>query len=271
MEQIKGMEFSTGSLSDTVGEQLGATPTWEQYGEKFTTVHYISGIPLFDEKLNGKDFSSTTSVFTIVSAEKAIVFILELKTDRFAFAINRSEITGYKITDDTDISVRSVNRIAKSLKVLPGAVMKTIGFISDQFEKVDSITVKGSIFTIEIQQDNKIYRILYSAQTDKDHAATIKTFTQKHISNLTPKKEKEGCYIATLCYGNYDAPEVLVFRKFRDYVLKRYILGRIFIKVYYTLAPQMVKFLSDKKNINNYIKKAILDRIYKMLRQRLKP
>src|SRR5690606_36632134 len=39
----------------------------------------------------------------------------------------------------------------------------------------------------------------------------------------SPKKDKlkEGCYIATACYGSYEHPDVLILRRFRDKVLSQ--------------------------------------------------
>lgn len=67
-----------------------------------------------------------------------------------------------------------------------------------------------------------------------------------------------GCYIATMVYGDYDHPQVMVLRDFRDsYLAKRY-LGRQFIKIYYKYSPKLVKKLTGHKKINRMIKN-ILD------------
>ena len=72
--------------------------------------------------------------------------------------------------------------------------------------------------------------------------------------------QKEGCYIATAVYGDYNAPEVLVLRKFRDNVLKRSSLGRLFIKAYYAISPRLACKLKSNTFLNSKIK-LILDRI----------
>lgn len=70
-------------------------------------------------------------------------------------------------------------------------------------------------------------------------------------------KTSEGCYIATAVYGSYDAPEVMVLRKFRDEVLKKSIAGRIFIKLYYKFSPSFANKLKSKKRINLLVKKIL--------------
>ena len=52
-----------------------------------------------------------------------------------------------------------------------------------------------------------------------------------------------GCYIATMAYGSYDAPEVLVLRRFRDEKLNKTFMGRVFIANYYAFSPLLVKFV----------------------------
>lgn len=49
-----------------------------------------------------------------------------------------------------------------------------------------------------------------------------------------------GCYIATMVYGSYDAPKVLVLRAFRDQFLARYNWGNRFIAWYYAKSPAFV-------------------------------
>lgn len=73
-----------------------------------------------------------------------------------------------------------------------------------------------------------------------------------------------GCYIATMVYGDYDAPEVMVLRKFRDEKLDKTIAGRAFIRFYYHYSPWFVERLKNKQLINMAIRN-ILDKIVRHL------
>lgn len=50
-----------------------------------------------------------------------------------------------------------------------------------------------------------------------------------------------GCYIATSVYGDYDAPQVLVLRRFRDDVLLKRHIGRLLVSMYYLWSPGLVR------------------------------
>ena len=63
-----------------------------------------------------------------------------------------------------------------------------------------------------------------------------------------------GCYIATMVYGDYNHPQVLVLRRFRDRFLTNFFLGKSFIKFYYKYSPGWVKALENKKTFNKIIK-----------------
>lgn len=63
-----------------------------------------------------------------------------------------------------------------------------------------------------------------------------------------------GCYIATMVYGDYDAPEVLVLRKFRDEILQPTAPGRAFIKWYYTHSPGFVEKHRHRKGLHKIIR-----------------
>ena len=78
------------------------------------------------------------------------------------------------------------------------------------------------------------------------------------------KSKKEGygtndgsCYIATAVYGDYNAPEVLILRSFRDKKLMPTLLGRLFVKIYYALSPSLADKLKHWTNVNAVIKKCL--------------
>ena len=59
-----------------------------------------------------------------------------------------------------------------------------------------------------------------------------------------------GCYIATMVYGSYEAPEVLKLRKFRDKTLSNSFYGRSFIRIYYRYSPVFVERFKNSKTVN---------------------
>lgn len=76
-----------------------------------------------------------------------------------------------------------------------------------------------------------------------------------------------GCYIATMSYGSYDAPEVSILRRFRDEVLKKTFLGRVFIANYYAFSPLLVKFVKKTGFAEKFIRRR-LDRFVNRLKQK---
>ena len=76
-----------------------------------------------------------------------------------------------------------------------------------------------------------------------------------------------GCYIATCVYGSYDCPEVWALRRFRDNILAQSILGRIFIKAYYSISPRIVRLWGKNEVIRN-IWKTPLDKLVSTLKVR---
>ena len=65
----------------------------------------------------------------------------------------------------------------------------------------------------------------------------------EHLRDYT--EPASGCYVATAVYGSYDCPEVWTLRRFRDYSLASTWYGRLFIRMYYTLSPSLVKWFGD--------------------------
>lgn len=77
---------------------------------------------------------------------------------------------------------------------------------------------------------------------------------------LQPKSSSSssgGCYIATMAYGDYDHPQVMVLRDFRDSFLAKRDWGKRFISYYYAHSPNWVEKLKSHNVINSLIRKAL--------------
>lgn len=81
---------------------------------------------------------------------------------------------------------------------------------------------------------------------------------------VSPEKanSKGACFVATACYDNYDAPEVLVLRRYRDNVLLKNKLGKTIVKIYYFSSPPFARMIkksdSLKQLIRNYLLRPII-------------
>lgn len=80
------------------------------------------------------------------------------------------------------------------------------------------------------------------------------------------EEKKKGCYIATLCYGNEFAPEVILLKNYRDNVLSKTLMGRMFISIYYSISPWVAQKLRKADTLNNIIRKKVLDNIIKIIK-----
>jgi hypothetical protein len=80
------------------------------------------------------------------------------------------------------------------------------------------------------------------------------------------KKGGGGCYIATHCYSDYNAPEVLVFRNFRDEFLQYNLITKNLVILYYSSEKYLSRFLKSSV-LTKLIKKYFLDKFYIILLQ----
>lgn len=72
--------------------------------------------------------------------------------------------------------------------------------------------------------------------------------------------DSDGCFIATAVYGDYDHPQVLKLRHFRDSTLRKSLLGRCFISFYYSVGPHLAILPSKSTKVRSLLR-ALFDRL----------
>ncbi len=126
------------------------------------------------------------------------------------------------------------------------------------------IVTASDIFAIKYVVDQAWMATLIMDDFDKDaptqerystNRATLqKLHSQLASTGSSSSSSSDGCYIATMVYGYYDHPQVMVLRHFRDHVLRKTALGRAFIRFYYKHSPSWVEKMQDKKTVNDIIR-----------------
>jgi len=94
---------------------------------------------------------------------------------------------------------------------------------------------------------------------------SVPTYSSSSSSGSSSDK-KSGCYIATMAYGSYDHPQVMILRQFRDQVLAQSLFGRWFIDRYYHYSPKLVEYLHNKNTVNRLVR-FTLNQLIKIIKQ----
>lgn len=119
----------------------------------------------------------------------------------------------------------------------------------------------------KIKNNGKDYAIIHYQAIMKSSKEDAEAYVEKLIiDNKIDIKAKEGCFVATACYGDYEAPEVIELRKFRDLKLARNYWGRVFIKTYYSLSPTIASWISQSNFIKKVVRKLVLNPIIKLVK-----
>lgn len=102
-----------------------------------------------------------------------------------------------------------------------------------------------------------IYKFVTDATTAAATAATGCVTPAEVVGILHDK----GCFIATAAFGSGNAPEVEIFRKFRNKFLATNFFGKVFIKFYYRISPVLAGFISG----SDYLKSSARILLYPLV------
>ena len=128
----------------------------------------------------------------------------------------------YNETANLQVSVSDFMAIAKANKI-------------EYSVRINGAKLEGVLTEEEMVILKGFYNEVFDPDFEKER---IQAFVTKNgISSKT--KGSSSCYIATACFEDEDAPEVVFFRSFRDQVLLNTVIGTYLIKKYYQLSPKL--------------------------------
>lgn len=121
-------------------------------------------------------------------------------------------------------------------------------------------------YNVEQEADGGFILCYFKAKDSEEainYAIEFFAFVHQHADGLlyeTSEKSDSNCFIATAVYGDYDHPQVLKLRHFRDSILRKSLLGRYFISFYYTVGPRLAIIPRRSTKIRNLLR-LFLDRV----------
>jgi hypothetical protein len=76
-------------------------------------------------------------------------------------------------------------------------------------------------------------------------------------AGVEPSSGGGACFIATAAFGSYQAPEVILLRKFRDRFLLTNAPGTLFVEFYYRVSPSIADFISHYDSLRRATRLAL--------------
>lgn len=118
-------------------------------------------------------------------------------------------------------------------------------------------TKQIGLLDMHTEQRNHYTRNKESLKKIGDQLGIFKVYPSTSQTGNYRGGSNDWCYIATMAYGSYEHPNVIVLRRFRDESLLSHKLGKRFVSFYYKYSPKLVEILQGKEWINSTIRKIL--------------
>jgi hypothetical protein len=217
------------------------------------------------------------------------------KNKEFILSLNGNmySLSGLKVDDSSTMATAAIDlpqrapvsvyhpsenkRGPNSLSVYKGAYNKDNGeqiVLNQVFLVSDSAVIRGDSVSLSLSSISRIDK------TKKDNGVeiTILTFLGMIVLLLVQINNwglvssrtngQEGCFIATACYGDYDAAEVHVLRRYRDETLLCSRAGRLFVRIYYRISPPLANLISRSGRLKRVIRRGMLQPLVAAIQRR---
>jgi DNA-binding transcriptional regulator GbsR (MarR family) len=159
-------------------------------------------------------------------------------------------------SDAQGMCVSEINKLQERFSNTYDSATKLAAILLLKQRVDEAWEVTTTIGSMDLRQD-------FRARYNQNRTSLSNLKTQLAAVNAGGGRSSGGssgssdCYIATMAYGHYDHPQVVILRQFRDEVLDKTALGKWFIKTYYHYSPKLVERLKSKRTLNRIIRKAL--------------
>ena len=157
------------------------------------------------------------------------------------------KISSAVVSNAQGMLVTAVNEAQEGLKntnsfdsSLPEIYYDAQGKMKFKIKKTVSLSELSTIIntaydvTTSMQSMDMVSNLKQSFIKNREALGSLKNQINAATNRTTSSSSRSsGCYIATMAYGNYDHPQVMILRQFRDEVLSKSQFGKWFIKTYY--------------------------------------
>jgi hypothetical protein len=157
--------------------------------------------------------------------------------------------------------VSEINRSQDGFANISDNSMKMVLIFSLKTKVNEAWDVTITIGSMDLRQD---FRTRYNQ--NRTSLSNLKTqLAAANTGGGSGGGGNSGCYIATMAYGDYDNPQVMILRQFRDEILDKSVFGKWFIKAYYHYSPKLVERLKNHRIVNIIIRK-VLNQFIKLIK-----
>lgn len=280
-EPVKAVEFLKSIDYSDTNEILGATDPGEWLDQIVPSIYFRQN------EFYRVDFNSAIQgmLLNIISTNKNVSINLEFHETPFMryydssennfsslLIIERSKLIKFEkhnnvhfmgVKPKKSLKMMSNMRGAPIGGLIPGLIFRGAFKLAAKAED-DLVEKEGTLFSVFFSENGNVRKL--DLIVDSFYVNQFETFLKTHWTTIAPSKpveeKKEGCFIATACYNDYDHPIVFQLRLFRDHFLNNKKWGRKFIQVYYKYSPEYARIIKDKFFVKIFLKNFLIKPLY---------
>ncbi len=205
-------------------------------------------------EINAKDHNKKVLWKNRVSLVKSARERMVVKAYAEASVLYEKYIRTLEISQDQpagrlDLKMFSTPAFKKELTVLASVYWDLIRIYDSNpaYKQRTEVTAVKLLEVIPLlENSNDIVHRAERFYRSANNASTIKNFIKE-----AKKKQGSKCFVATAAFGSVDAEEVTLLRTFRDRVLLKSRLGRVFVSTYYVVSPPIANFIRTRPRLRS--------------------